>query len=137
MKKRVSMSIVGLMMSAANAANLEVEIKGISAIEGNLMIVAYGSADDMQNSTNAWQKVIRKVSAQQETLHFADVAPGQYGFMIFQDLDGDFTLATNLFGIPSEPYGFSNNPVVHGRPDFADIAFVMGSENQTISISLE
>lgn len=47
-------------------------------------------------------------------LVFEDVAPGQYAIIAFHDenRDGDFN--SNMFGIPSERYGFSNNP----RPRF-------------------
>jgi uncharacterized protein (DUF2141 family) len=137
MKKFATISLIGLMMNAAYAANLDVQIKGISKVQGNLMIVAYASAEDMKSGNNAWQKTMLKVSAEHETVHFEDVPPGHYGFSIFQDLDDDFKMAKNLFGMPSEPYGFSNNPVVHGRPNFDDIAFEMGSEDHSITISLE
>jgi uncharacterized protein (DUF2141 family) len=137
MKKLASLSLLCLALSAANAATLDVKIEGISNIKGNLLIVGYDSAEAMESGNNAWQKAIHKVTTEQATVQFENVAPGQYGFMIFQDLDNDFKLATNLFGVPTEPFGFSNNPVVRGRPGFADIAFTVGSDNQTITISLE
>ena len=37
------------------------------------------------------------------------LAPGQYGAMIFQDLNKDGKMNFNLVGMPLEPYGFSNN----------------------------
>lgn len=137
MKKLASLSLFSLIMGAASAATLDVQIEGISNIQGNLLIVGYDSAEAMQSGNNAWQKAIHKVTAEKATVKFENVAPGQYGFMIFQDLDNDFKLATNLFGIPTEPFGFSNNPVVHGRPEFADIAFTVVGDKQTITINLE
>ncbi len=43
---------------------------------------------------------------------------------VFQDLDGNGTLTKNALGIPTEPYGFSNNVRgVFGPPSFKQAAF--------------
>ena len=39
---------------------------------------------------------------------FTDLTPGDYAIAAFHDADGDGELATNLLGVPSEGYGFSN-----------------------------
>jgi len=42
---------------------------------------------------------------------FADLPPGDYAIMAFHDEDGNGRLNTDgAFGLPSEPYAFSNNP---------------------------
>lgn len=40
---------------------------------------------------------------------FTDLATGEYAVSIYYDLDDDGEMDTGLFGIPSEPVGFSNN----------------------------
>ena len=35
---------------------------------------------------------------------------------LFQDLDGDGELDKNAFGMPTEPFGFSNDPVIRFGP---------------------
>jgi len=40
---------------------------------------------------------------------FTGVAAGHYAFSVFQDVDEDGDLNTNLLTMPTEPYGFSNN----------------------------
>ena len=37
------------------------------------------------------------------------LAPGRYGLMVFHDKNNDERLNTWPIGMPSEPYGFSNN----------------------------
>ena len=70
-------------------------------------------------------------------LCFRDVAPGRYAVKLFHDRNGDGELATNLFGIPSEPFGFSNNaPAQFGPPAFADAAFDVGEVGAAQSVSL-
>lgn len=49
------------------------------------------------------------VNATTGEIRFADLAPGQYAFRLFHDVNGDGEMNTNPFGIPTEPYAFSNN----------------------------
>ncbi len=43
---------------------------------------------------------------------------------VFQDLNGDGKLTKNSFGLPIEPYGFSNNArSTFGPPSFSQSAF--------------
>lgn len=79
------------------------------------------------------------VSVENESpiLCFRDVAPGRYAVKLFHDRNGDGELATNVFGIPSEPYGFSNNaPAQFGPPAFADAAFDVGVAGASQSVNL-
>jgi len=73
------------------------------------------------------------------SVSFEDVAIGTYAIAVFQDKDTDGKLDSNLFGAPTEPYGFSNN--VYGRfgpPDFEDVSFkVENGEIVSKKINLE
>ena len=44
----------------------------------------------------------------------SDLPAGQYAVSCYHDLNGNGVLDKNWFGIPSEPYGFSND----ARPSF-------------------
>jgi uncharacterized protein (DUF2141 family) len=69
--------------------------------------------------------------------HIAGLAPGTYAARVFQDVDGDGKMGTNPFGLPNEPYGFSNGAKANmGAPSFADASFVVapGDNRQTISL---
>jgi uncharacterized protein (DUF2141 family) len=47
--------------------------------------------------------------------------PGQYAIILFHDENGNGKLDTNALGVPSEPYGFSNNVRGFlGPPTFQD-----------------
>ena len=37
-----------------------------------------------------------------------NLAPGEYAFCVYHDVNGNGELDTGLFGIPKEPFGFSN-----------------------------
>ena len=64
--------------------------------------------------------------------------PGRYGIRLFHDVDGNGELNTNIMGIPTEPYGFSNNaPPRFGPPSFKAAAFDIGLTGATQTISLQ
>lgn len=66
-----------------------------------------------------------------------DVPPGRYAAQVFHDRNGNGKVDRALFGIPTEPLGFSRDAPVHmGPPKFADAAFDHGSERQRITLAL-
>lgn len=64
------------------------------------------------------------------------LAPGDYAVRAFHDIDGDGEMGMNPFGIPTEPYAFSNNARGHMGPAGWDAArfTVSGPTAQTIDI---
>ena len=64
--------------------------------------------------------------------------PGRYAIRLFHDVDGNGELNANIMGIPTEPFGFSNNaPVRFGPPSFKAAAFDVGVAGATQTISLQ
>lgn len=69
---------------------------------------------------------------------FPSVSKGTYAIKVFHDVNADGRMDTNFFGIPKEPYGFSNDAMgLFGPPSFEQAAFTVGgrsSERQTIRL---
>lgn len=65
------------------------------------------------------------------------VEPGDYAIAIFHDANDNGKLDKGVFGIPKEPYGFSNNfrPKM-SAPKFRDCQFSVGQSSKKISIKL-
>jgi uncharacterized protein (DUF2141 family) len=60
------------------------------------------------------------------TLTFEGLAPGDYAVQLFHDENDNGTMDSNLFGIPSEGYAFSNRArASFGPPKFADMKFTV------------
>ncbi len=67
----------------------------------------------------------------------ANVPPGLYAAQAFHDRNGDGKVDRALFGIPTEPIGFSNDAPVHlSPPKWADAAFRHDEKPQRITLKL-
>ena len=63
--------------------------------------------------------------------------PGIYAVAVYHDLDGNRKLNRNLFGFPTEPVGFSNNPNLFiGIPSFNSVRFRVQQSGQRITVRL-
>jgi uncharacterized protein (DUF2141 family) len=60
-----------------------------------------------------------------------ELKSGEYAFAVFQDLNENGKLDKNWVGIPTEPYGFSNDPVIRfGPPSFKDCLIKLSKESK-------
>jgi uncharacterized protein (DUF2141 family) len=68
---------------------------------------------------------------------FTNLAPGRYAAVAFHDENGNSRLDKSLLGMPTEPYGFSNNVEGFlGPPTFDAAAVAIGDGNAAIHIVL-
>ena len=76
------------------------------------------------------------VAAGAQTAMFGNLSAGTYAARAFHDVNGDGQMNTNPFGMPTEPYAFSNNAVGNMGPASWDRARfdVSGATAQTIVI---
>ena len=147
MKSRALVSIATVALAAATlpsslpayaedapVCTVAVRVHNVRAVQGAILGGLY-SESGWNGDAVATAGV--PVEDENPVLCFRDVAPGRYAVKLFHDRNGDGDLATNLFGIPSEPFGFSNNaPAQFGPPAFADAAFDVGEVGAAQSVSL-
>jgi uncharacterized protein (DUF2141 family) len=66
-----------------------------------------------------------------------NVPPGRYAAQVFHDRNSNGKVDRALFGIPTEPIGFSNDAPVHAKPPkWDDAAFTHGGDRQRITLTL-
>ena len=71
------------------------------------------------------------------TIKLQNLPYGQYAIAVFQDLNGNEKLDTNVFGVPKEPYGFSNNLRVKWRkPRFDEAQVRFAKDGQVVPVQL-
>ena len=88
-------------------ASLIVQITGLEDLEGELLIGLYNSEAGFESENDLVGRTV-PVDARTESVTFRGIPAGDYAIKVFHDEDSDGKLDTT-FGIPSEPYGFSNN----------------------------
>jgi len=132
----------GLAADGPAAAALTVHFIGLKTSQGAVMLAVYNSEAAYDNSGTASETATRTVKLEIKdgaaVTTLADLPAGQYAIKAFHDLNGDAKLNTNLFGIPTEPVGFSNDAPVHMHaPSWKETVFVVHAGENAIFIHID
>ncbi|MEM9857442.1 MAG: DUF2141 domain-containing protein [Bacteroidota bacterium] len=116
---------------------ITINVTNIKTNTGFIMIAIY---DDEENFLT--RRVVTsgkfKVSAKGNLKCDLAIPFGDYAISIFHDKDSDGRLGSNLFKIPNEPIGFSNNAsAFFGPPDFEKAVFSFRTPAQEHTIKLK
>jgi len=129
-------STVLLLPFMASATELKVEISGVQSDSGKVTVTLYTDAGTFLKS-GIGETTSAAASAGKVIITLAGLNPGTYAVAAHHDEDGDGEMAKNLFGVPKEGYGFSNNaPATFGPPDFRDAAFRLDAEGASIAVRM-
>lgn len=116
-------------------AKLTIEFTNIAEPKGQLMIAIFDNQEAYDGRGKPVKTVVVPVDANAETVEIEGLSTVRYAFKLFHDVDGDGKMATNPFGMPTEPFAFSNNargnmgPAKWGAASF-DVA---GATTQSIA----
>ncbi len=118
------------------AADLTINLTGVRASTGLVKVA-------LLDSQAAWDGQAAPVNAtgappegDSATFHFADLKAGTYAVAITHDENGNGKLDSNIVGMPTEGYGFSNNPQVMRKPTFEEARFEVGQDDLVIAVDL-
>ncbi|MGH1357682.1 MAG: DUF2141 domain-containing protein [Burkholderiaceae bacterium] len=131
-------SVAALLTAAtpAVAADLTLNVSNIASTDGSMMIAVYDSKKGFDKKST-YRAINRRVEQAEMRVVLADMPAGEYAVMLFQDLDGNEKLDTNMLGIPKEPWSASlEGRSVFGPPAWSDVNFKIGEQNVSIKISL-
>lgn len=119
----------------ARAADLTVTVYGVGEL-GNVMVALYKKDDKWMGKASAYNMTAALKAGVQVV--FKDLAEGDYAISTFVDENSNRRLDTNAIGIPTEPYGFSNDAAGNfGPPSFEQARFSVGKDNKTITITFK
>jgi len=105
-KKIVFVFLLLVSIGFISAQNLTVRIENAVIGRGYLMIAVNNNEADFPNTGF---RVLRiAVTDQVMVVVFSNLPMGQYAVSVYQDANDNGKLDTNIFGIPTEKYGFSN-----------------------------
>ena len=114
------------------------QIKPARTGVGSICIAIYDSkATFMKEEQGVFAKCYQLGESDRLDVRVPALDFGTYAIAVIQDLDNDGQLDKNVFGIPKEPYGFSNNPKVKWKPpQFEDAQINFGQAKQNVAITL-
>ncbi len=115
--------------------NLKVEIQNLRVAKGIIYVSLFRPSKEFPQGKALEGKNV-EVTARVAQITFS-VDPGEYAIAVYHDENSNGKMDKRVFGIPKEPYGFSNNyrPVM-SAPKFSDCRFNVGEVGKTISIKL-
>jgi uncharacterized protein (DUF2141 family) len=124
---------------ARSEASLSVVVTQLEDAQAPIRLALFANeAGFLQDSKALYGLTLLPASNGKEALGRLEKIPfGTYALAVYQDLDRNGKLNKNKLGIPSEPYGFSNNVKVKWRsPKFQEAAFQVGKNGQELKVVL-
>ena len=120
---------------SAVRGTITVQVDGFEKQEGQVSVALFDEAGYKGGAPVRGQNA--DISAESVTLKFEGLPAGEYGIKLYQDVDGNGQMNSNAFGIPSEPYAFSNNAQGTMGPAKWDAAkFIVTADGAVQIISL-
>ncbi|AQG78419.1 DUF2141 domain-containing protein [Spirosoma montaniterrae] len=123
---------------SANPAKvtLTVDVQNIRIQKGAVYVALHKPSEGFPDSKPFEGK---KIDASGKSVRTTfSVEPGTYAVAVYHDENGNGKMDKKMFGIPKEPYGFSNNfRPKFSAPKFGDCQFTLGEGGKEISIKLE
>lgn len=137
----INMKIALLLLSAftlpAFASQVDVVIENVKSTDGEILVAIYDAPNGFPQDYNQAVMNVGVSASSPKTLINLD--SGEYAIALFHDVNLDGKMNTNSVGIPTEPFGFSNNPrILFGPPSFRKASFkVQNGSSKKLSIRLK
>ena len=110
------LALVAAFVSApAFAADITLDFPA-AAPQGQIMVALFNSEANYGGEGQPARYAMIDVAGGQKSVTFEALPDGDYAVRAFHDLNGDGTMNTNHFGMPTEPFAFSNNAVGNMGP---------------------
>ncbi|MGM0563821.1 MAG: DUF2141 domain-containing protein [Pseudomonadota bacterium] len=121
----------GSAFAEPSSTGIHVKIPNIKNSTGNIACGIFESSEGFPDEflVSARAVIIKKIHKTDLQCKFSGIPPGTYAIAVIHDENMNGKLDTNLFGVPSEGYGFSNTTIDEfGAPAFAAARFSYDGE---------
>lgn len=123
---------------STKTGTLMVLIDGFNSEKGDAKIALCNSIEGYKNDEKAFRREAARINNGKAEWAFKDLPFGEYAIRVFHDENGNNKLDKNLFGAPTEVYGFSNNArATFGPPDYKKAAFIFDKTDMTVRITVK
>jgi uncharacterized protein (DUF2141 family) len=114
-------------------AALYLEIKGIEKVKGKIMVAVYLNSQDFPLADKSFKKYSFQVDSKIMTVELDGLLKGQAcAIAVYHDENENEKLDENMFGMPTERYGFSNNArETFSAPSFKSAKVVVVNNKKT------
>ena len=125
----------GVVLTAYGQFVLEITVTNIQESKGDIYLGIYNKREGFPDEKKTFQN--RIVSAEKGSVTISMSLPvGFYAVSVYHDVNRNGKLDKNVFGAPTEPYGFSNGlRPLFSAPDFEQCSFELLS-NEKIRVSI-
>ncbi|HTD05180.1 DUF2141 domain-containing protein [Undibacterium sp.] len=128
--------LAGAAAIPSQAADLTVNVKNLRSQNGMLMLALFNSADSFLKPEKQYGAQMISASQQPGVMVFKNLPAGRYAVSVFQDENRNGKMDSNMLGVPTERYGFSNNAMgTMGPPSFEQAAISL-TDSREITIDL-
>ena len=111
---------------STNNPQLTINIERIEVLEGDIRIGVFNTSEKFLKQGETFRNYIIPVKNTTETIIINDLPKGEYGFILYHDINADGKMNRNFIGIPKEPFGFSNNvKPKFAKPTFEECKFLL------------
>jgi uncharacterized protein (DUF2141 family) len=109
-------SISSSSIAQSSSAALNVSFTGIEEKEGAILGAVFNSEDAYNGKGAPVRQIMISADKSEVATALEGLEPGVYAIKAFHDIDGDMKMSTNPYGMPIEPFAFSNNAPAQGGP---------------------
>jgi len=131
---------MGMMFTAgAQNASLCIWVKGYDEMGGDMLFSLYNQADGWPSDQSKMYKPgkITRVADDEVMYCYRNLPYGTYAVAVLYDTNHDGDMNYNFFGLPTEDYGFSNNPSVYlSAPSFGKCKIILNKPRVQIEVKL-
>ncbi len=119
--------------------NLTVEVNGLQNPKGLLCVRLFADSKGFPDGDGkSTKRECVKITEEPIRFSFKNLTAGSYAVAAFHDANGDRKLNRNAAGMPTEGYGFSNNPLIKtGPPKFGQTVFLVAGPNTGVKIQMK
>lgn len=132
-------SFTATVWGVVTSGSIQVVVNGVEKVEGQIGILLFENKEGFPTDRKkALKEVLIPLAEKQLSYTFQDLPYGQYAISVMHDNNMNDELDANIFGIPKEGVGTSNNVKSFMRaPKFDEASIVLDSPKLTTIIKIK
>jgi uncharacterized protein (DUF2141 family) len=122
---------------SAEPISIKVNVSGFPSNKGQAYVALFNTTESFPIYGEQLSGKIVQIQDQSCTVSFNNLAKGSYAVAVYHDVNKNKQLDKNLFGMPTERYGFSNNArATFSAPSFNE-AKIDCTKDRSINIQVK